>query len=449
MTETTRYTEGSGSSEIKRTPLWLRAYTFLGLLLFTGALQRVVGGGNSLEGSVSGTVLQQSNSSIAILAMLVYASAGALLVIRHRNVMIEKSMYPLLILNGWAILTALWSSDPSRSLLRSAGLSGCSLFAIYMLNTLPRGEILRQFVNVAVFLVWTTAVLAFLVPSYSFHNSNEFFSIHSGLLKGTFEHKNTLAKVLSYLIVVIVGVGPIYIRNRLFLIITVSMAVYLMALTGSAKTFATVPLGLGAGAVLVFVNSPTTRVWMLGMAAILWFGIEALGLMDQLFSFLLSSLDRDPTLSARTLIWSSAIATATEMHPFLGGGYEVAWQDGIGRAVQSAIGIDPSHAHNGYIMAYIELGLIGSIIVFYALWTIAWRLITTVPGESKRLYFFIGAWFALFIGNNFSGSYLTQPGDIYWLQIVLTPVLLGWVTHGDNIRRNTPSMYSGEKFKDA
>ena len=416
------------SIKAKRTSLRLRAFTFIGLLLFTGALQRVVGGGNSLEGSVSGTVLQQSNPAIAIFGMLIYASAAAILVIRTKNVVIPKSMYPLLLLNGWAILTALWSGDPSRSLLRSAGLSGCSLFAIYMINMLPRDEILRQIVNVAVFLVWVTAVLAVAAPSYSFHNSSEFFSIHSGLLKGTFEHKNTLAKVLAYSVICLIGLGPMYIRNKALWIATVFAAVYLMTLTGSAKTFATVPLALAAGTVLMVVKKPTVRAWILGMSAIVWIGADTLGLMDQLFGIVLNSLDRDPTLSARTLIWSSALATATQIHPFIGGGYEVAWQGGIGRAVQSAIGIDPSHAHNGYIMVYIELGLVGFLILLYALWKITSRLITTMPGENSRIYFFIGSWVVLFIGNNLSGSYLTQPGDIYWLQILLTPVTIDWVS---------------------
>jgi exopolysaccharide production protein ExoQ len=415
----------------KRVPAWVRLFSIFGLLLFTGALNRPVGG-DTLQGSMATVILRESNQSIAIIGALVYAIAALLLLTQKRNLRVPKSMYPILILNAWILLSSLWSADPARTLMRASGLSGCTLFAIFILNTFDREEIIRQLVYSASILVAMTAAVAILIPDYAFHNSSEFYSEHSGLLKGTFGHKNNLGKVISYCIICLITIGHLVVRNKILYVLLVFMAFYTFSLTGSAKTIATVPAAIFAGIGLLMIKDVGARTWIVAMTALLWFAAESLGLIDTLMQLLLSSLDRDPTLSGRTLIWSAALTFATQTHPILGGGYEAAWDGGIGRAVQAVVGIDPSHAHNGYIMTYLELGVFGFGILLFAIWRIIDKLIRTSPNQNNKLYFFLSSWVVLFIANNTSGSYITQPGDIYWLQLTLTPVMLTWISSREN-----------------
>lgn len=427
---------------VRPASLILKSFAFFGFILFSGALQRPIGG-SSLQGSLSGTVIQESNGSIAIIGVLYYALTAAFLLVRGKPIKLHLVLLPLILLNVWAICTAFWSADISRSLMRSAGLTGTTLFAVFLCNVLTRKQIIETLVQASVFIVLMTAAVTFLSPGYAYHSASEFYSIHAGLLKGTFDHKNSLAKVLSLIIIVISTLGFRTIKNKLVWALMLLLSIYLIMQTGSAKTYASVPAALLVGTALLFVTDPRVRLWSIITGGIVWTSMSVLGITDYIFSLILESLDRDPTLSARTLIWNEAISAALQGNPLFGGGYEVAWDNGIGRAVLAALGFDPRHAHNGYIMVFVELGFVGVAILAVALWLIVKKIIFTIPSGHRALYYFISAWITLFIVNNASGSFITQPADLYWLMLIMAPVMLTWVERPANTHRNG-SMNSGD-----
>ena len=414
------------ATTVTRPAAWpLQFLSVFGLLLMSGALQRPVGG-NALQGSVSGTVVQQTNVAIALLGAAFYAVCLALLLFRPgQRVRYFHDMWPLLALNALAIASAFWSVDPQRTLVRSFGLTGCSIFGLFIVNFFTRAEFERHLIAFSAVVIIGSAILAVAAPSYAYHNASEFFALHSGLLRGTFEHKNNFAKVAAVCVVVILALGPHHFGSKLWPLALAAVGCVLLVMAGSAKTLITVPAALAAGYMLLLFPKPSVRAQLIAGALVIWVAADTLQLIDMVTGLLLSALDRDPTLSARTEIWAAAVGSALRLFPILGGGYEAAWIGGIGQAVREAVGFDPSHAHNGFIMSYVEMGLPGLALAIAGIAIPAYRLLSTVPPPLQRhRYVFAAAWLTLFVGNNLSGSYYTLPGDLYWLLMLLFPFLL-------------------------
>jgi O-antigen ligase len=87
---------------------------------------------------------------------------------------------------------------------------------------------------------------------------------------------------------------------------------------------------------------------------------------------LLGFFDRDPTLSARTLIWNYVIVSKIPAHPYLGYGKGTFWSsDILTSGFESAANHIPSHAHNGFLDLILEVGLIG-FSIFLIVWSIAY-----------------------------------------------------------------------------
>jgi exopolysaccharide production protein ExoQ len=78
-------------------------------------------------------------------------------------------------------------------------------------------------------------------------------------------------------------------------------------------------------------------------------------------SLALKLLDRDPTLTGRVFIWQQA--AALQPNPILGAGFESFW---LGERLQKMWAIHwwhPNEAHNGYIETYLNLGIVGCVLL--------------------------------------------------------------------------------------
>jgi exopolysaccharide production protein ExoQ len=102
---------------------------------------------------------------------------------------------------------------------------------------------------------------------------------------------------------------------------------------------------------------------------------------DALFgvkNYVLSALDRDPTLTNRTEIWDIVLSFST--NSMVGTGFMSFWTGERMVAIWKALGAPLNQAHNGYLEQYLNLGFIG--VGFIALITVAtlasvWRHLQT------------------------------------------------------------------------
>jgi len=411
----------------------LHLFLLLCIVLLSGALQRPLGG-DTLEGSMTGGFTRAQNQIILVLGAGVYAAALSLLVFHTRKITVYWQMWPALALNMLAIISVLWSVNPSQTLLRSAGLTGCTIIAVYTISTFSLREFLRQLVHFSVALVLFTFAAALLSRGYAYHGTSEFYSEHAGLLKGFFVHKNTFAKILSVCLIILVCWGGQFIRIRWLFWAVLICGFYLLYQTGSAKTFASVPFAIVGGYIFAHLRTSGQRLGFLIFGILAWTVVEAFDLIGWAMSLALEVLDRDPTLSGRTLIWQGAFEGVLRQNIFLGGGYEAAWQGVIGETVRAWAGFDPGHPHNGFINTILELGIVGLAVLAVHFLVLTATLVSLPKGTSRRLHNFVVSWTILLITNNLSGTFMMLPGDLYWYLLLLAPAMMRWNLREDPVR---------------
>lgn len=408
----------------RRAGLPLRLFLLFVLVLLSGALQRPVGG-DLLQGTISQIVVQGQNAAIQRLGVATLAVVGLLVLLDPRRLTLPPGLGWGLALTVLAVLSALWSPLPADTMRRAAGFAGGTLCAVWMLSRFRFDDFVAVLVWLAAALILATAGLAVLAPGYAFHSGAEFFAEHAGLLKGSYAHKNSLARVLALCLVILAAFGTDVMRRAIVRAL-LALGLGLLALTDSAKIFLALPLALGMAVVLTALTTLRARVGLLAGGLVIAGAARLSGLDSWLMGLALDLLDRDPTLSARTLIWQAALEAGRANSLLLGGGYEAAWRGGIGAFVRSAIGFDPLHPHNGFLAVYLDLGLVGLGLVLAHLGLIVGRLIGATDPACAAVTRFLAGWMVLFFVANLAGSYLILPMDLYWVLLLLAPVLPGW-----------------------
>jgi exopolysaccharide production protein ExoQ len=84
-------------------------------------------------------------------------------------------------------------------------------------------------------------------------------------------------------------------------------------------------------------------------------------LFFNIYTLALEMLGRDPTLTDRTEVWADALALVK--NPILGAGFESFWLGHRLEIMWQKWWWRPNQAHNGYIETYLNLGIIGLIIL--------------------------------------------------------------------------------------
>jgi O-antigen ligase len=104
-------------------------------------------------------------------------------------------------------------------------------------------------------------------------------------------------------------------------------------------------------------------VGVLALAAAEWaFGI---------YANMLQLLGKDPTLTDRTLLWTELLKV--KINPLFGAGFESFWLGDRIRKFAESRWWEPNQAHNGYLETYLNLGLVGLILLVVLLIATFWK----------------------------------------------------------------------------
>ena len=115
-------------------------------------------------------------------------------------------------------------------------------------------------------------------------------------------------------------------------------------------------------ATMVVLGSSKTNKRMLGFYILAGFIAFALAETNfGLTSEIIRLLGRDPTLTDRTLVWHDALAL--QPNPVLGAGFESFWLGERLDVMWAKWKWRPNQAHNGYIETYLNLGLVGIVLL--------------------------------------------------------------------------------------
>jgi O-antigen ligase len=269
----------------------------------------------------------------------------------------HPSIVLLAVAIGWAGCTSFWAVEPDISFRRfflqvfiSASLVGAILAA-------------RKPERVMHATFWTMVPVAAL-------NAVAVVTEPPGPIghEGIYPHKNYfggVAVVLMMFAVWRLGAGPgigrvaaiaLAVLSVWFIVVSeskTSLALIVVAPT-AALGLALVQRWLSISPLIAFTAALViaTFVYAFGVAALLWDFESA---AERIFG--------DPTLTQRTDIWAFALKKIPE-RPWLGFGYEVFWGAGLDSpSLREGPGFVAKmpHAHNGYIDAVLQTGIVGLI----------------------------------------------------------------------------------------
>ena len=110
-----------------------------------------------------------------------------------------------------------------------------------------------------------------------------------------------------------------------------------------------------------------------------------------IYANMLQLLGKDPTLTDRTLLWSELLKVT--INPLFGTGFESFWLGDRIRKFAESRWWEPNEAHNGYLETYLNLGVVGLLLLIAWLiatfWKARWELFRNFQFGRFRLGFLV------------------------------------------------------------
>ena len=133
-------------------------------------------------------------------------------------------------------------------------------------------------------------------------------------------------------------------------------------------------------------------------------------------SLVISGLDRDVTLTGRIPLWAELIDF--DINPLIGKGYMSFWMGEVLEILGAKYWWQPHQAHNGYLEIYLNLGLIGVLllagIIVSFFRDIMKKIIQGIDLQKLRLAFLVVALFA-----NLTEGYITGLSQIWFIFLLM------------------------------
>jgi exopolysaccharide production protein ExoQ len=360
-----------------------------------------------------------------LLVVAQFGLVGLLFIIRPSAFLDTLTRWwPLLLTAILATVSAVWSSVPDVSARYGAQL----IFTVFVGIHLARTMTPTRFVSVFMLSMFVFCILCIL-------NGRQGPSADGWVLIGLTGSKNQLSYAAQLLLMASITVLLMNASMVLRWIAVLAMPLSAYLLIGSHAATGVVMAVLGAFALIVFWMAqrltPGARVAALLAMVLVIAPLTALmpEAQQALDHFLYETLNKDPTLTGRTLLWARADELIAQK-PVLGYGYQAIWMgdssDTIG--LKRLTGIEDGrafHFHNTFRQVAVDTGLVGLAIYVLTLVVVALRgfaqlLIRPTPATS---FFF--AVFLLMVLRAFTDSIL-GPFAIYTILVYACCVYAFW-----------------------
>lgn len=368
------------------------------------------GGNNAITGTgVSGLAALFGMGLVATIALMCLAAMQP----SYRVILATLVQNPLVaFLPALAILSTTWSQEPVFTFRKAILLVLSTLFAVYLARALRPRDLARLLMLAGFVAAILSILLCTALPSYGIDQIGQ----NAGSWQGIYPQKNSFGMALVYFLT------PAYLptevtgirRSHRILYSLLILALIGLARSRTAWVITVVYFALMMGLRLIgkFPRKQAVLILLIGLVIATGVGFELVNHSDNL----IQSMGRDDTLSGRTVIWSAAYKSAIKQ-PLLGYGYEAFWLGAKGEAVNVLIAVRLSltHAHNGLLNLWLELGAIGVVgFVFLVLFALRDTVTAFHARRTPFLDWYIGLIF-LTLFYNIDESFLARNMDLLWI----------------------------------
>lgn len=351
--------------------------------------------------------------------------AAAIAVLTRRRAAVSRylrSNWPILVFVLYCAFSILWSDFPGVALKRWVkSLGDYAMILVLLTETDWKAALRTVLARVGLVLLPVSLLLIKYYPALGRAYALHWDSTQS--LIGVSDTKNMLG-----LICLVLGFAavcqllslrkvPAPERTRLLIanIVVVALAVRLLLISDSMTSFACFLLASSVVLAHRYLRSFRKR-------SVLHLAIAALVLCSSSVLFLgvgggaLHSLGRNSTLTGRTAIW--AILTSVPVNPLGGCGFESFW---LGPRLDYlwsfSILNGITEAHNGYLEMYLNLGILGLLLLGTLLWFGYRNVVRFLDLDSDMGRLRLG-YFVIALVYNFTEAGF-RPGDLIWFSFIL------------------------------
>ena len=371
-----------------------------------------------------GSSLDEGNIRVQAVLAVVYFISLALTLKRPRAWwQATTSDLGLLALLGWTAASVMWSEAPEVSFVRAAALLGTSSFGVYFAVRYPLESQLRLL----------GLGLGLVVLYNVFLALTQLGLVAGGYFQGSFDHKNSLAKMMTFATAVFLCLAGER-RARILAILAGMVSFSLVVMSGSATGLVVVLTLACIFPLLRLLKADVRLVVILGIAGLLLLGIGAL-LVPQAVALLAPALGRDVTLTGRTELWPVLIGMILQ-RPWLGYGYSAFWSGDDGGL---GISWQPTQAHNGLLEVALALGLIGLVLFVIVCIRGVTRSLLFIRQGGTAASFWPLMYFGFVVLYNITEATTLGRNNILWVMFVsaLITVSPAWLRAGGNPGRSS------------
>ncbi len=322
-----------------------RVYFFLILCANSTVFGMVFGGHAATSAGSTSSALSSGSSDPVLLAInlvlgvstLVFAFPKA----PHILYLLDKTRI-IFLLYLFAAMTILWSTSRTDTFRNFAYLALYLIATCYLAVRFDVEEVRDLLAKSLTLLALLSIPASFLLPKELFHEDS---------WRGVFLTKNGLGSAMA--------VGMICIALKPGRWTLGQWASFLLSgflLVMSKSTTAMTVVGLALSALIYMrLNGRLAKAYLSALVGCVLVASLLAGNLAEIFT---GAAGKDTTLSGRTAIWV-LVAQKIRERPLLGYGYHAFWSTEADSVNQFLNGFEPGQAHNGYLEACLDLGVVG------------------------------------------------------------------------------------------
>jgi O-antigen ligase len=330
--------------------------------------------------------------------------------------------WPNLLITAFAMVSTLWSADPTLTLRRAIALAGTCWVGWYLGTRYAPRELLKLVALAFGALTMVSFGAATLTPWGVVNPLLEVTAdapAYATAWRGVFPTKNLLAQVMVLSAVTLFVLAASRRRGSRLAFSTAALSCFIVWAAYSVTAMVVLLTMLASVVVLLYwVRDPRRIGLVVSGAFLLSAGMTWLAL--ERGPELARAAGRDATLTGRTAVWEAANQEISRRW-LLGSGHASFWRgwEGEGsRRLEMRAGWTPGYAHNGFIDQALTLGLPGVVLLVLCLLSVGSRASVFAARERDAA----STWPLLLVTflttANLTEGGLFQQNNYMWLLLV-------------------------------
>jgi O-antigen ligase len=354
---------------------------------------------------------------VSLIAFLAIVTAA-----RRRDMLrLLRVAWPILVLTGFAFVSALWSDDPVLVIRRAGTVSLTTLFAVHLIARSDPDEFIALLVKVYAVAMFASLAMILISKRLAISGNETYVSAW----RGAFTDKNTLGLACALALIIALYAFRARLGPRWLAALTIAAALVLLKLAESKTPVVVMAAAVYAAA----IGNALRRRSGAGLATGFALTVVALAGAALIALFLqdaLALLGRDSTFTNRAKLWHYALVYIAK-RPWLGYGYGAFWRnDGVeANQFWALVEFHTPHSHNAWLELGLGVGIVGLGLIALTWLAGLYRVFRVLTAPAARHVSFCLALMAGIFVENLTEYEFFRSGDIVWVLFVAVIVYLG------------------------